>query len=121
MRELNLLIKIDSENVKNVKKINVAHKRSYIEHRCKNKLYPPKVCPFFLKYSKKVSRTLGAFHSCFSSIMDEDAIVRRPRALSPPLCLGAMLKKLVCTLLLQLKTLWCARNCVNPLELSSMQ
>ena len=121
MRELNLLIKIDSKNVENVKKINIAHKRSYVEYRFKNELYPPKVCPLFLKYSKKVSRTLGAFHSCFSSIMDEDAIVCRPRALSPLLCLAAMLKKPACILLLQLKTLWRARNCIKLLELFSMQ
>ena len=120
MRELNLLIKIDSKNIENVKRINVAQKRSYIEYKCKIELYPPKLCPFFLKYSKKVSRTLGAFHLCFS-IMDEDAIVRKPCALSPLLCLAAILKKLACTLLLQLKMLWRARNCVKPLELSSMQ
>ena len=97
MKELNLLIEIDSKNVENVKKINLAQKRSYIEYRCKNELYQPKVCPFFLKYSKKVSRTLGAFHSCFSSIMDGDAIVRKPCAQSLLLCLAAMLKKLACT------------------------
>ena len=29
----------------------------------------PNVCPFFLKYSRNVSRTFGAVHSCVSSAM----------------------------------------------------